>query len=121
MKKPALTELTLEEKVSQLIMVNQYDLFDKIIDGKYIPRTYEEIDEIMEKQQFGGMWYCGNITMKTANVAEVAGDKPLTTKESREFLERISKKVRIPMLRGIDCELGPGVTFCDATITPTGY
>ena len=121
MKKPALTELTLEEKVSQLIMVNQYDLFDKIIDGKYIPRTYEEIDEIMEKQQFSGMWYCGNITMKTANVAEVAGDKPLTTKESREFLERISKKVRIPMLRGIDCELGPGVTFCDATITPTGY
>lgn len=121
MKKPTLSELTLEEKVSQLIMVNQYDLFDKNVNGKSVPRSYEEIDEIMEKQQFSGMWYCGNITMKTVNVAEVAGGKSLTTRESRDFLKRISEKVRIPMLKGIDCESGPGITFSDATITATGY
>ena len=121
MKKPALSELTLEEKVSQLIMINQYALFDKEVDGKFVPRSYEEIDEIMEKQQFGGMWYCGNITMRTANVAEAAGAELLTTRESRDFLKRISEKVRIPMLRGIDCEMGPGVTFCDATVTLTCY
>ena len=121
MKKPVLNELTLEEKVSQLIMVSQNDLFDKIVDGKRVPRSYEEIDEIMEKQQFGGMWYRGAISMKTVNVAEAAGEQSLTTKESRDFLKRISEKVRIPMLKGIDCESGPGLTFCDATITATGY
>lgn len=121
MKKPALNELTLEEKVSQLLLVNQLDFFDKEVDGKQVARTYEEMDEIMEKQQFSGMWYCGRVRMETANMAEIGGLNPLTTKESRDFLKRISKNSRIPMLVGVDCENGAGYTFCDATRTVSGY
>ncbi len=121
MKKPALNELTLEEKVSQLLLVNQLDFFDKEVDGKQVARTYEEMDEIMEKQQFSGMWYCGRIRMQTANMAEIGGLNPLTTRESKDFLDRVGKKARIPMLVGVDCENGAGYTFCDATKTASGY
>ena len=34
MKRPELNELTLEEKIGQLLMISQYSLFNKKVDGK---------------------------------------------------------------------------------------
>ena len=49
MKRPHINELTLEEKIGQLLMVAQYPLLVKVVDGEEIPRTQDEIDEIMKK------------------------------------------------------------------------
>lgn len=49
MKRPSINELTLEEKIGQLLMVAQYPLLVKVVDGEEIPRTQDEIDEIMKK------------------------------------------------------------------------
>ena len=42
MKRPQISELTLEEKIGQLLMIAQYPLFVKVVDGVETPRTEEE-------------------------------------------------------------------------------
>ena len=46
MKRPELSELTLEEKIGQLLMISQYSLFNKKVDGKDVKRSMEEIKEL---------------------------------------------------------------------------
>ena len=70
MKRPSINELTLEEKIGQLLMVAQYPLLVKVVDGEEIPRTQDEIDEIMKKCQFGSIWGQGKLRMKNVNLAE---------------------------------------------------
>ena len=45
MKRPSINELTLEEKIGQLLMVAQYPLLVKVVDGVETPRAEEEIKE----------------------------------------------------------------------------
>lgn len=106
MKRPELNEMTLEEKIGQLLMVSQYSLFMKTVDGKDIPRTKKEIKEILGKYQYGSLWGQGSLLIKNVNMAEEMNDNPITASEMKKFLEDISESVRIPILIGTDCENG---------------
>lgn len=106
MKRPSINELTLEEKIGQLLMVAQYPLLVKVVDGEEIPRTQDEIDEIMKKCQFGSIWGQGGIRMKNVNLAEETAGEKMTAAGYKKFLARLEKNLRIPFLVGMDCENG---------------
>lgn len=118
MKRPQISELTLEEKIGQLLMVAQYPLFVKVVDGVEIPRTEEEIKEIMQKCQFGSIWGQGKLKMKNVNLAEEDADGKANAAEYKEFIKDIEKNVRIPMLVGMDCE--NGATLVDGGTSISG-
>lgn len=74
MKRPALNEMSLEEKIGQLLMPSQYMLFTKTVNGVDIQRSKDEIKEILEKYQYGSLWGQGTLCIKSANMAEARGD-----------------------------------------------
>ena len=106
MKRPELNELTLEEKIGQILMISQYSLFNKKVDGKNVKRSMEEIKEIMGKYQFGSFWGQGGHHMKNVNMAEETEDKSITAKEYKDFVEEMCEKVRVPVIIGTDNESG---------------
>lgn len=111
MKRPHINELTLEEKIGQLLMVAQYPLLVKVVDGEEIPRTQDEIDEIMKKCQFGRIWGQGGIRMKNVNLAEETAGEKMTAAGYKKFLARLEKNLRIPFLVGMDCENGASIEW----------
>lgn len=115
MRRLKLNELTLEEKIGQLLMIKQYSLLVKAENGEEIARNKEEIDEIMEKYQYGSIWGSGAVKMKNVNMAEETSSKKITAAEYKAFLRGISEKVRIPVLVGVDCENGTGGMIGDGT------
>ena len=76
------------------------------VDGEEIPRTQDEIDEIMKKCQFGSIWGQGGIRMKNVNLAEETAGEKMTAAGYKKFLARLEKNLRIPFLVGMDCENG---------------
>lgn len=119
MKRPKTEELSLSEKIGQLLMLNQYSVLQKCEVREEMPRTQEEINDFMKKYQYGSLWATGNMMLKNANMAEVnLGFKPSST-EYKEWLEKLQENVRIPMLRGVDCEAGTAGMVSDGTATST--
>ena len=114
MKRPSLDELTLTEKISQLLMVGQHTLITKKEDGRESVRSMEEIKAIMEKYQYGSLWSTGNALLKNVNMAECSESK-IDTAGNRKWIKSVQEAVRLPMLVGVDCENGAGRIFSDAT------
>ena len=117
MKRPKLEELTLTEKISQLLMVRQSVTAFKLAEGcadKFIRRTDEEIAEIMGKYQYGGIWHAGMHLFNAISMEE-GTDKKATTADSKALVEAVSAAVRLPVLVGVDCEKGTGGDFSDGT------
>ncbi len=119
MKRPKLEELSLREKVGQLLMLQDTRLAYKTVDGETDFRPQEEIDEILDNCPFGSLWKTGGIKMDIVNMAEWGSGRRMTTKESKEHIEMIQKHIRLPLLVGMDSESGLGYTFEDATLAPT--
>ena len=115
MKRPELSELSLKEKISQLLMINQYTLLQRTEIDERQQRTPEEQKEIMSKYQYGSLWATGNMKLNVPNMADINIGYKTTTAEYKEWIDRISEPVRLPMLIGTDCENGGGVIFSDAT------
>lgn len=105
MKRPKLSELTLKQKIAQLLMVNQITLINAD-DGSI--RTDEEIKELMTKYQYGSLWNTGDMKTRNANMAEDIGFGALTTAQYKEWTEKITSDVDIPLLIAVDCENGAG-------------
>lgn len=117
MKKPNVKDLSLREKIGQILMLHQYTLLHKCETEANALREKEEVHEIMKKYQYGSIWGSGNIDARNANMAEeTIGQKPKITAYGKWFRE-ISSQVKIPMLLGMDCETGAGGLFPDATLT----
>ena len=114
MKKPELSELTLKQKISQLLMVNQITLIYKD-DGTL--RNDDEIKELMSKYQYGSLWNTGDIKSKNANLAEEVNYGSSTTAQYKAWLNDITGPVDIPLLVGVDCENGTGRIYSDGTDT----
>lgn len=121
MRRPLLSELTLEEKVLQMLMLGQHKLFGKIEDGKEMRRSEEEVEACLKRYPYGSLWCFGRVKMSSTNMAEhcEANEKP-TLEDNRRFVEKVSKHSRIPMLFAMDCEKGAGPVFSDATTTTKG-
>lgn len=122
MKKPELKDLTLREKLGQILMLKQKDLMNKMVDGEYCPRTDAEIAEIMERTQSGSLWWSGLVNMDVVNIAEEGHvDESATMQKNAQLMKKLNSFCKIPLLVGMDCEKGAGTSFSDATITGSGY
>lgn len=119
MKRPKLEELTLREKVGQLLMLQDIRLAYKTVDGVTDFRPEEEIDEILKNCPFGSVWNTGGIKMDIVNMAEYGNGRRMTIKESKEHMDKLQKNIRIPLLVGMDSESGLGYTFADSSLAPT--
>ena len=116
MPHPSLEDLTLTEKISQLLMVRQSVTVFKQVDAatdKFVRRSDEEIAQIMGKYQYGCLWYSGTGLFNTVNLEE-GGDK-LTIADGKKIVDSVTKAVRLPMLVGIDAERGAASDFTDAS------
>ena len=56
MKKPLLSELTLREKIGQMLLPYQYHVYCDTTINPPRKRTDEEVKEYMQKEQFGVIW-----------------------------------------------------------------
>ncbi len=108
MKVPKLSELTLEEKISQLLMMAQWRL----------PSDIDEIKEIFKRNQFGSLWYFGCMKTDVVNMGENNWKTGLIA-ESKRDINIMKSQVRIPMIVASDCESGAGTMFSDATRIPS--
>ena len=113
MKIPNLCELTLEDKISQLLLLRQDHLVNAA-PGNLTPKTREQRQALMGTNHFTGLWSYGRVKMETANVAE-AGTR-IGVAEQKELLDEAQACVKIPLLVGVDCENGAGYTFSDGKI-----
>ena len=105
MKRPSLNELSLTEKVAQLLMLDEQKIKYKLVDGEEKIRPQAEIDEFMKRCQFGSYWCCGCANPETG--------KTLTVQEHKASIDSFQKYVRLPLLVAIDAENGltiPGGT-----------
>ncbi len=131
MKKPALSELSLKEKISQLLMIAAGRLMmteELDENGECIRRTADQIDEIMEKYQYGSIWTGAGIVDN--NIEQEGFDFKYTYSNKgtaqqgtmatyKRYLERITQKVRIPVLAATNAEAGLAGQFSDGTATVT--
>lgn len=120
MKRPSLNELSLTEKIAQLLMVGDERLQYKQTEKGAIIRPKEEIDEILKRCQFGSYWHTGSIKMNIVDLAEEwATGQRMTIEDSKEYIDDIQKNVRIPMLVAMDAENGVGYALSSGNIIPT--
>ncbi len=123
MKKPELKDLTLREKVAQLLMVNQSTFLKKSVEGstEKVARSQAEIDEITENTQYGSVWWHGNVVMQIIDLANDINGGMSTIKENADWIDRVTGKLKIPAIIGVDCERGAGDMLADATPTGSGF
>ena len=116
MKKPLLSELTLEEKVGQMLLGYQWDIHRKTRVGGARPetlRTKEERDAYLLKEKFGTLW--AQTGMGSRGLDQDMADKE-TTDTSAEYGQWIMEEsdvYKIPALTSLDCETGASDTFKD--------
>ncbi len=119
MKRPALDELSLTEKIAQLLMVGDERLQYKPTEKGNVIRPKEEIDEILKRCQFGSYWHTGSIRMNIVDLAEEwATGQRMTIEDSKAYIDDIQKNVRIPMLIAMDAENGVGYALASGNIIP---
>lgn len=97
MKKPLLSELTLREKIGQTALgrAMNTDLLD------------------LEKHPYGFMWSLGNIEMGVINMDDVAGEEVTNRQKWIEFLKDMNKKLKVPVMAGMDCMTGITSSFSE--------
>ncbi len=120
MKRPTLDELSLTEKIAQLLMVGDERLQYKPTEKGNVIRPKEEIDEILKRCQFGSYWHTGSIRMNIVDLAEEwATGQRMTIEDSKAYIDDIQKNVRIPMLVAMDAENGVGYALASGNIIPS--
>lgn len=101
MQIPDINKMTLREKLGQLLVVRMSDLLMDADSSYTKMRAPEEAAELMEKNQFGGIWLHGNVDVNQINDIynkEVDFD-PDTLKE---WYENVRKNVKIPVIAAAD-------------------
>ena len=129
MKKPLLSEMTLREKIGQMLLVYQWDIFDKVEVGYDFSKSDEsKARAICEKEQFGvlygeqvGIFFASEDTDDdhALNIAENQQIK-VQSGPYKKFIERQSKWLKIPPLVPADCERGPNNVFEDLSAVCNG-
>ncbi len=110
--------MTLREKLGQLLIVRQSDLMMKAKTGYTQMREPEEAAEIMEKNQFGGVWLHGQVDVNQMNEEFNRENIRFNSKSSMEWIENVSKGVKIPVISANDAQ---GVkSYSDLSGYPVG-
>lgn len=101
MQIPDINSMTIREKLGQLLVVRMSDLLMDA-DSSYTKwRAPEEAAEIMEKNQFGGIWLHGNVDVNQIN--DVWNQKVDFDPDTlRQWYENVRKNVKIPVIAAAD-------------------
>ncbi len=120
MKKPLLSELTLEEKIGQLLLGYQWDICRKTEIDPTIFRTWDERAEVIQKEKYGTFWAQTGTGSRGTDMAEFSHGEKDCSAEFGAFLQRESDCYKIPALTALDAGRdGPGPLFWDLTHTCT--
>lgn len=95
-KKPALSELTLREKIGQTACMQMSWFMNR-----------KDIAEYLKDNPIGNVWHNGNYCMNTTNLTEVVGGTLHDTEFYREWALSLREYMRIPVLLGLD-PISPG-------------
>ena len=118
MEKPSISELSLTEKIAQLLMVSQGHLEYRFENNGMVARTMDEVNEIMTKYQYGSIYAYGAVgkpKLDADGITNVTGMGQVTTEQHKSWLNALQKNVRLPMLFGMDSENGLRYAFKDAS------
>lgn len=129
MKKPLLTELTLREKIGQMLAPHHWDVYGKVeMTYDYSKSDIEEVKALYKKEQFGtirgeqvGVFYADpeneNKEIEVEGYVEgnllMNNSIKVDTKPYRKFLEKHATYETIPPLVGGDCSIGAANVFND--------
>lgn len=116
-KKPDMSKMTLREKIAQTMIVRQSDLLlraDKDYDELRAPH---EAEEIVRKNQFGGIWLHGNTDVNGMS-AKYNNYFKFTSKTSAEWVNEVEKDVKIPIICANDA--GGRGSYSDLSTYPAG-
>lgn len=102
---PDINKMTLREKLAQLLIVRMSDLLMDADSSYTKMRAPQEAAEIMEKNQFGGIWFHGNVDVNQINDVWNKNIK-FSAKELKEWYADIRKNVKIPVIAAADA-IGP--------------
>lgn len=129
MKKPLLSELTLREKIGQMLLPHQYhiyidkkgsvmDFLNANEDPKYL-KSDDRVKELIQKENFGVIYYEQVEMHKLQNIDMTDSAKKKTDPIAyREFLKKQASYYKIPPLIAGDVEAeGAGNLFEGCTIT----
>ena len=117
MKRPGIKDLTLREKIAQLLIVRMSDLIQDASTSYTKMRAPEEAAQIMEKNQFGGIWLHGNTDVNQINDEWKKNVNFTSVDELREWYENVRKNVKIPVIAANDAG---GGTAKGMSSFPTG-
>ena len=115
MKRPKLEDLTLVEKIAQLVMVRfSVTVYEPRENDTFVKRSDEQIREIFQKYQYGSIRHSGSYLMSTEMLEY--GSKKMSTAEAKRNIDVAQSAVRLPLLVALDAERGAGSEFCDCTL-----
>ena len=98
-KKPAVSELTLREKIGQTVC----PIMRRVLAAK-------DIKSYMEKNPYGSVWVSGNAMLDFVNMAYEVDPSTVDKEFSnafRKLIKEINMGLRIPVMPGMDAERGP--------------
>ena len=118
MRKPELKELTLREKIGQLLLPHQWDIYQDHEKNYEVDRTEEEWKALVGDYQFGAYWsdQIGSHNKIGVDISEV-GDTKVQSAKYKDFLYKQNLCTKIPALMGLDAEReGAGHLFEDLSV-----
>ena len=101
MKKPQLKDLTLREKVAQMMIVRLSDILMEPETNYTSIRPAEEAQRLMEEGQYGGVWLNGNEDINGVNDFYTQNFH-YTAETSRELYDWANKLTKYPLLGAND-------------------
>ncbi len=120
MKKPLLTDMTLREKINQMIILAQWDLRKKFENGEdyKVDRPEEEQIEMLKNGQFGSLYaqYGTIVKGRATDLLDSDSDERCKSTEFADMINWEASFLKIPPLVGGDSEAsGAGSMHYDLT------
>ena len=120
MKKPLLSELTLSEKIGQMLLPYQYNVNtdQDPVTKKLKPKSRDQRDALIREEKYGAYWAQTGLGNRGIDVTLRSNTKAEAPEEYGEFLQGESDAYWIPALTALDAEEdGIGPLFDQLTIT----
>ena len=119
MKKPLLTEMTLREKIGQMLLPYQYDVYYEDT-GTYPDnmRSEQELKDYIAKEQFGTYYHEQTAIHKLQQPDLTEAGTSVVSAPYKDFVKKQSDLGKIPALFAGDWETeGPGHVISDLSVT----
>lgn len=105
MKKPALSELTLREKIGQMANYRSTIVQDKMLNNA---------DDL---SLVGSVWVIGGLDMRVVNMSNETSGKKVSAHDNWEFMKVLTEKCKIPPIAAMDATNGIYGQFFDMSMT----